>query len=924
MKYLLILALLAYTVTYTNAQRWTDIKESNIIQKGKKDIVPANFRLMQVDDNLTREILWQAPNASSILPKNSTVSISIPLRKGKTALFKISEYDIKEPALAKMFPNIKSFIGVHESDPLITLRADYTVHGLRAVIDNHGVKTFIDHYQRNDKLHKIIYLKDEFVSDKSFTCNAFKAEGIIVKQDKMSVTGNCVFKQYQMTISATSGYTGFHGATSAAQANLVMSAIETSINRINGVYEREVAARFILVGNTNLLWFYNYNSDPFGGNAANPANASVAMLNINKTETDNAIGLANYDIGHVYSLGDGGIAQTPAICLSGKARGATGRDNPVGDPFDVDYVAHEMGHQFGGNHVQNNACNRNDATAVEPGSGSSIMGYAGICAPNVDTKSHDNFHSTSLAEMKSWIDGQSCHTVIPWANNAPVVNTVMNKTLPISTPFVLTGVAVDQDNDPMLYTWDQTDNEIAIMPPMSNNINGPAFRARPVSDNPSRYFPQLEDLAAGNPTPWEVLTSVFRTMDFTFTARDSQVGVGGCTSETDVTLTFTNTAGPFLATAPNGGEQYLQNETISINWTVANTDVAPVSCANVDILLSIDGGLTYPTVLVSNTLNDGMQDITLPMINTATARIMVICSDNYFFDISDGNFTISDGTGPTCATAFATDLPITISESGTPTITSNLSIRDKGLISDINIVDLKGNHTYLSDLDFVLSNIQGTEITIVDFPCNNNSNFDFSLDDNAANPYPCPVNDGMTYQPFNALSGFNGSFHGQWTLTVSDGANIDGGALTDWGIEYCALEFCDLTVNKEIYGGLGSISEAIDCAVSGDTIWLENTIIGQNIDFGNNSLIINKDITIVGDVMTVLSSTNSSFTISVSSGNNVSLIGVTVANSNSVAISNDGNLVLQDMNIMTNGSSDEIQNGASGTVSVKGICNIQQ
>ena len=913
-----------YTISSAYAQRWTIVKETSIDQKGEKDIVPTTFRLMKVDDISIKEILWNAPNASSVLPKDSPISIAISLRDGKSANFRISEYNTKEPALAEMFPNIKSFIGVHESDPLITLRADYTVHGLRAVIDNHGVKTFIDHYQRNDKEHKVIYLKDEFSSHDLFSCSAFKAKGIDVSQGNKSMIGDCQFREYQLTISATSGYTGYHGATSAAQANLVMSAIETSINRINGIYEREVAARFVLVGNTNLLWFYNYVNDPFGGNAANPAEASGAMLNTNVTETNNAIGSANYDIGHVYSLGDGGIAATPSICTGSKAAGATGRDNPVGDPFDVDYVAHEMGHQFGGNHVQNNACNRNAATAVEPGSGSSIMGYAGICAPNVANNSHDNFHATSLAEMKGWIDGQNCHTIIAWGNNAPVVNAVVDKTLPISTPFVLTGVANDQDGDPMMYTWDQIDNEVANMPPESISVDGPAFRAWGVSDSPSRYFPRLQDLAPGNATTWEVLTSVSRTMDFTFTARDSQVGVGGCTSETDVTLTFTNSAGPFLATSPNGGEQYLQNEVTNATWNIANTDIAPVSCANVDILLSVDGGLTFPTVLLANTANDGMENITMPAINSATARIMVICSDSYFFDISNENFTVSDGTGPTCATVFAADLPITISASGTPTITSDLTIRDRGSIAEINVVDLKGNHTYLSDLEFALSNDQGTSVTIVDFPCNDDATFDFSLDDSVANPYPCPANDGMTYQPENSLAAFGGSFQGKWTLTVSDGANVDGGTLTDWGIEYCALDFCDLTVNKEVYDGLGSISEAIDCAVSGDTIWLENTIIGQNIDFGNNNLVIDKDVTIVGDVMTVLSSTNPNFTLSIANGSTVSLIGITVANTNNVAINNNGNLILQDMNVTSNGTSADVINGSTGTVTVKGICNIQQ
>jgi hypothetical protein len=444
-----------------------------------------------------------------------------------------------------------------------------------------------------------------------------------------------------LALSATGEYTSFHGGTVA----LAQAAQATTMNRVNGVYEKDMAITMVIIANNDQIIYTNGGSDPFtNGNAG-------AMITQNQNNTDAVIGNGNYDIGHVFGTNSGGLAGLGVVCSnSQKGRGVTGSSNPIGDPFDIDYVAHEMGHQFGANHTFNNSCsgNRNDATAVEPGSGSTIMAYAGICAPNVQNNSDDHFSGISLEEIGNEImsGGHTCEQITALSNNPPVVlSTNGNVTVPANTPFALTASVNDPDGDPVTYNWEQMDNDISTQSPVATSTGGPNFRSYSSSTDPTRYFPNLPDLISGGPFTWEVIPSVSRTMNFRVTVRDNAPGPGGCNDHSDVTVTTDANSGPFVVQYPSAnGIVWTGLTSETVTWDVANTDVAPVACANVDILLSTDGGLTYPTVLATNVPNDGSQVVTVPNISTTTAIIMVICSNGTFFDISNNNFEITMST----------------------------------------------------------------------------------------------------------------------------------------------------------------------------------------------------------------------------------------------------------------------------------------
>ena len=641
---LLLYVLTLWGTLFTQAQNniWEDIEESRISLQGERQIIPNQYRTLHLDVENLQTLLAEAPLRFSQEAQNNAIYLELPLYDGSMATFRVEEAPMMEKELANKFPELKTYTAVQVDNPAIKARLDWTIRGFHAMIYSPEGSLFIDPYSTNDVTNYISYHKNDYTRADGdvWKCHANVEEHIIDKKQKSgllkSVAGDCQLRSYRLAVATTGEYTAFHGGTVAG----AMSAITTTMNRVNGIYETEVSVTMVLVANNNQLIYTNSGSDPYSNNDGG------AMLGENQTTVDNTIGSANYDIGHVFSTGGGGVAYLGSVCSGSKAGGVTGGGSPVNDPFDVDYVAHEMGHQFGGNHTQNNACNRNNTTAMEPGSGSTIMGYAGICAPNVQNNSDDHFHAISIQEISNFITGggNSCASIVSTSNTAPVANAGQNYTIPRSTPFTLQGTATDADGDALTSNWDQMDNETSTQSPVATSTDGPNFESITPIASLDRTIPDISYIVNNTNNIWEVLSDVNRTFDFRFTVRDNNAAYG-CTDEDDMTVTTSSASGPFLVNSPNTSLSWSVGATETVTWDVANTTAAPVSCANVDILLSLDGGYTYPITLASNVTNDGSHNIVVPNNPNTTSRVKVVCADNIFFDISNTDFTI-ELTGP--------------------------------------------------------------------------------------------------------------------------------------------------------------------------------------------------------------------------------------------------------------------------------------
>tara|TARA_R110002072_G_scaffold302779_1_gene488640 strand:- start:8088 stop:12485 length:4398 start_codon:yes stop_codon:yes gene_type:complete len=572
--------------------------------------------------------------------------ISLPHPDGSFHTYNVKENSTMHPTLGAMFPEIKTY-DAHGIDDASFVKLDITPHGFHAMIMRPGKSTiYIDPVIKGNTNLYIAYEKNSLITNKVKNCSFTNVledldNAKILTSGIVKNYGTCELRTYRLALSATGEYTNFHGGTVAQS----LSAQVVTMNRVNGVFEQDMAVTMVIIPNNNLIIYTNTATDPFSNGQAG------TMLGENQSNTDAVIGSANYDIGHVFGTNSGGVAGLGVVCSNGnKARGVTGSGAPIGDAFDIDYVAHEIGHQFGGNHTFNNFCGgaRANAVAFEPGSGSTIMAYAGICAPNVQNNSDDHFHGASLQEFSFEIAsaGHTCEAITSLSNSAPIISSVNGGiTVPANTPFSLTATATDADGDIMTYNWEQMDNDISTQAPLATSTSGPNFRSNPSELSPTRYFPNLATLASGAASTWEVLPSVTRTMNFRVTVRDNSSGAGGCFDHENTTITTDASSGPFVVTYPSAtGIVWGGNTSETITWDVANTTSAPVSAATVDIFLSTDGGATYPTQIANDVANDGSEVITVPNVATTTARIMVMNSAGTFFDISDNNFEITLAT----------------------------------------------------------------------------------------------------------------------------------------------------------------------------------------------------------------------------------------------------------------------------------------
>lgn len=623
---------------------WRTVDENSISQKAQGAIRPRAYKTVRLNNSALANRLAQAPMEFSDGARGSAIVITIPMPDGTFAKFRVVESPIMEPALAARFPEIKTYQGQGIDDPTATTRFDLTPKGFHAIVLSASGTVYVDPYAKSGNDYISYYKRDYHRDQEVFQCFFKSAEpfsqGTSINPNL--VTNGGTLHTYRLAIAATGEYTAFQGGTVA----LALGAINTTMNRVNGIYERELSVRMVLIANETDIIYTDALTDPYTNGDAG------MMIDENQSNIDTEIGNANYDIGHVFGTNSGGLAGAGVCSTGGKARGVTGSGAPVGDAFDVDYVAHEIGHQFGANHTFNGSTgscsgNREAGAAYEPGSGSTIMAYAGICgAEDLQSNSNDYFHVKSLEEIVAFVSGNGCDVEASNGNVVPTINAGANFNIPISTPFILTATGSDANGDALTFAWEEYDLG-SQSPPNTDDGSRPIFRSFNPTVSAARTFPKLSDILNDTSTFGESLPTTTRTMTFQVTARDNRAG-GGAVNSASMQVNVTNTSGPFAVTQPNSPVVWTVGETRTVTWDVANTTGAPVSCANVKISISTNGGLTFPTVLLASTPNDGTQTVTVPNLPSTTARIKVEAVGNIFFDISNPNFIVNAPPVITC------------------------------------------------------------------------------------------------------------------------------------------------------------------------------------------------------------------------------------------------------------------------------------
>jgi Metallo-peptidase family M12/Glucodextranase, domain B/Divergent InlB B-repeat domain len=631
---------------------WSIVAERQILAPGagNRVLYPSAYRTVTLDVPAFKILAARAPLDLTRSADNAPV-MTLPMPDGALARFRIWESPILEPALAARLPEVRTYRGLGIDEPTASAYLDLTSAGFHGFILSPKGTVFIDPYQRGDTTHYMSYWRRDYPRPEGippFYCDyerpgsleeeGTRSEGLGLHASRPPLVAvGTVLRTYRLAVAGTAEFMAATGGTVA----LAQEAIITTINRVRGIFEREVCIRLVLIDNTSLIF-----SDPAKYTNGDP----IAMLAENQRNLDAVVTTGNYDIGHVfgtYPTGGYGRAQVGVACTSGtKARGATTSQTPTNDSFAIDLVAHELGHQFGATHTFNGTTgtcaspNWWGPTAYEVGSGSTIMSYAGAgCgAENLTTSAPFSykdpyFFTKSFEDIVAYTTAGNgacgAQTDTP-GNNPPIVNAGPAITIPAQTPFVLNGSATDP-GDTLTYCWEELDLGTPA-PPNTDDGSRPIFRSFPPTLISSRTFPRLQDILAFS-TFGESLPTTTRTMNFRLTARDNRVGGGGV-NYASTTVAVIGSAGPFVVTLPEALASWSGGSSQTVNWDVANTNVAPVNCATVDIALSIDDGVTFPFPLATATANDGAQGVVVPNVPEADARVKVSCSNNTFFNIS--------------------------------------------------------------------------------------------------------------------------------------------------------------------------------------------------------------------------------------------------------------------------------------------------
>jgi hypothetical protein len=656
----IILGVVLACSTMLHAQQYFAAFEGKTApSSGKQFLVPDQYKIYTAGNDALQSYLHGLTSEPT-----TGQTLQLPTPEGTFRIFKIWKSSMMEESLQAKYSNIETFTAVALDNNQVTAKIDFTANGFHAMVFDGSHTFLVDPYTDAHDGYYLVYYKKDYhrIAGNYMSCGVQDNEIRDAAGNHAEVMDGTLphlaAKQfgttqrvYRLALSCTGEYAQAVGGSTPTKMS-VFSAMTTSMNRVNGIYEREFAISMTFIANEDTLIYLNPNTDPFTAN-----NNGGALLGQNATNTGMLIDSTHYDIGHIFSTGGGGIAEQGSVCQNSgnlKAQGVTGSLNPVGDAYDVDYVAHEMGHQYGASHSFNSqmgACGGGNAVqnhAYEPGSGSTIMAYAGICGSD-DLQPHSDayFHATNMDEITDYVTASATTCAVTHVGvAAPVLPAIADTFyIPVGTAFELTApIATSDSTDTLTYCWEQWNlGNFETAETLADTFHkGPCFRSFDPVLSRVRVFPQISSVLQSDFSDLgERLPTVSRALDFKVTARSVYNGFGTFNFSNDqLRVNVVDSIGPFVVTGNITTDSIKVQTQGTVTWNVAHTTQAPVSTPNVDIFLSVDGGYTYPYTLATAVPNNGSAVVTMPNVVTSNGRIKVKGSGNVFFAISDNNFKI--------------------------------------------------------------------------------------------------------------------------------------------------------------------------------------------------------------------------------------------------------------------------------------------
>jgi subtilisin-like proprotein convertase family protein len=737
---------------------------------------------------------------------NNSVLIALPSSNGKIEQFSVVESSNFAPELQAKYPEIRAYSGIGITDPNASVSFSVSPNGIQTmVLRGDSGSEFIQPLGKNKSVYEVSASKSRAKGLLPLTCKTVGEVALntaLVKKSSQLKSSGGVFKTLRLALSCTGEYTAYFGGTKES----ALAAMNATMTRVNGVFNKDLAVKLIIIDNNTNIIYTNAATDPYSPPADGVDNGKWNLeLQNNLTAV---IGNANYDIGHLFgdSGGGGDAGCIGCVCVDptvtdkyGKGSAYTSPSNgkPTGDSFDIDYVAHEMGHQLGANHTFSFDGAENTGFNVEPGSGSTIMGYAGITDYDVQNQSDDYFAYASILQIQNNLDTKTCPVSTPLTNQTPTVNAGSDYIIPKSTAFVLNGTGSDPNGNTMTYCWEQNDSATANESG-ANSIAygskpaGPNFRSLLPSAATNRYFPVFSKVLSGQlASTWESVSTVGRSLNFVLTGRNNALLGSGQTHSDAVLVTVDGNKGPFAVTSQNiADSNWPLSSSQNITWSVNGTGSLAGS-ANVNIRLSTDGGVTFPTFLATSTPNDGSEVITAPATEAKNCRILIEPVANIFYAVNSKPFALGYSVATSC-NSYAFGAPYAIPESQTYSEKTIAVPASSSEITDVNC-SVNFTHTYISDVQIDLISPAGTVVKLFDKSCGaTDTTLDLYYDD-LGGVLTCGSTDFQTVVPAGVLSAFNGENPGgTWKLRFRDTGTGDTGTINTASLQICSSSYTTL------------------------------------------------------------------------------------------------------------------------------------
>jgi hypothetical protein len=672
-RILLVCALTAGVASF-NAQRWEPASQKTS-QIRKEIEVQYSYK---VDLTSLRNLLKDAVETGK---GAKAVVVSLPTAEGKIEKFAVYSDPVVVQSLADRY-QLGSYVGVGVDDPSKYIRFSTAPTEMQSMIIKDGIFQFIEPISTDKQTYGVFYKTKRTASDNGFECSTEEKE--IIKDIKaleangkknlsnLGVTSRPAitkYRTYRLALSTTGEYTKKFDPSGGIVNTVVQ--MNATMTRVNGIFEKEFGIKAIIQDIPAII-YTDPTSDPYTGN-----------LNLNLQQTlTSVVGNANYDMGHVFNAagGNGNAGSIASTCVNpatattlAKGSAFTQNTNPTGDLFDIDYAAHEMGHQLGANHTFSHV-SEGSGVNIEPGGGTTIMGYAGITGDNVQATTDAYFHYSSINQILNSLDGKTtCGTSETiTTNTAPVISPLGVYNIPKGTAYYLEASATD--TDAIKYSWEQYDsvdsyNSISGDSGWGYSAQGALTRSYFGTASGRRYFPSLPLVMSGvltnktvpgaATTPnWETVSYVPRTLHYAVTVRDENVG-RPMLSSSETTVTVGND-GPFKFSGLTASSVLYNNAANTITGDGANTNPAPYNSPNVKIEYTTDlvNGATW-TELVASTPNTGSYTGQMPASLTGAVKLRVSAIGNVFYAVSP---QVTVGTTPTSTTAAPTGVAAIKSE----------------------------------------------------------------------------------------------------------------------------------------------------------------------------------------------------------------------------------------------------------------------